>query len=368
MKTKNIVELGIFVVLVLMSIPASAQTMGLDTNLVIPKNNSMTVDLLINPINLANTMIAIATINFDPNVLRVDNVTSYQFPTLNYNTEAGILKIEAYNQFGAYDTSRISIKFTTASTSKPGDISPLIITNPMLMSTYGGQLAPEITNNRNATVVEAPRITMAHFTIPAGGYVDVPILLVMPKFDTITQPIKIINIAGVDLNITYNSSVIKPLNVNQPSFAGATNINNSGVIRIVGANVFGVTTDTQIAIIRFAANTSVSAVSKNTIKINSVMDYNQAPIVVDTFAGTGKVVANPLPTITPPTILPLKTGDVNGNGALDVGDVLFSAQGIAKLRFLNPNQTASADANHDGLFDIRDVLFIAQAVAGMRTL
>ncbi len=61
-------------------------------------------------------------------------------------------------------------------------------------------------------------------------------------------------------------------------------------------------------------------------------------------------------------------GDVNGNGALDVTDTLFTLQAVAALRTLTAAQTSAADVNGNGVLDITDGLFIAQAVAGLRIL
>ncbi len=67
-------------------------------------------------------------------------------------------------------------------------------------------------------------------------------------------------------------------------------------------------------------------------------------------------------------VLPVMKGDANGNRALDVGDVVFTLQGVAGLRQLDAAQTSAADVNGNGLMDVGDGLFIAQAVAGLRTL
>ncbi len=61
-------------------------------------------------------------------------------------------------------------------------------------------------------------------------------------------------------------------------------------------------------------------------------------------------------------------GDVNGNGAPDVGDGLFTLQAVAGLRQFNAAQTATADVNGNGVMDVGDGLFILQAVAGLRAL
>ncbi len=67
-------------------------------------------------------------------------------------------------------------------------------------------------------------------------------------------------------------------------------------------------------------------------------------------------------------IIPGGRGDVNGNGAVDIGDALFVAQAVAGLRQLNPAQTTAADVNGNSAVDIGDALFISQALAGLRTL
>ncbi len=113
-----------------------------------------------------------------------------------------------------------------------------------------------------------------------------------------------------------------------------------------------------------------------------IVTWNSSNITVGTIDAAGIFTALALGTTTitasngtingTATVIVTATaivrGDVNGNGALDVTDTLFTLQAVAALRTLTAAQTSAADVNGNGVLDITDGLFIAQAVAGLRIL
>ncbi|SFC36579.1 dockerin type I domain-containing protein [Ruminococcus albus] len=64
-----------------------------------------------------------------------------------------------------------------------------------------------------------------------------------------------------------------------------------------------------------------------------------------------------------------KRGDVNGNGRVEIGDVVMLASFIKQKRFFpDPGTEHRADVNNDGLVNTKDMLLVAAAVKGLRPL
>jgi hypothetical protein len=61
-------------------------------------------------------------------------------------------------------------------------------------------------------------------------------------------------------------------------------------------------------------------------------------------------------------------GDVNGNGKLDISDVVAALRFVAGLATPTAAQTAAADVNANGKVDISDIVALLRAVAGLSTL
>ncbi|MCR5542462.1 MAG: dockerin [Ruminococcus sp.] len=64
-----------------------------------------------------------------------------------------------------------------------------------------------------------------------------------------------------------------------------------------------------------------------------------------------------------------KRGDVNGDGKVDVSDIIVVASYIKQLRTFSDNDMKlRADVNNDGLINVKDILLIAAAIKGLRQL
>jgi hypothetical protein len=69
---------------------------------------------------------------------------------------------------------------------------------------------------------------------------------------------------------------------------------------------------------------------------------------------------------TPPPPVGVK-GDMNGDGKLNITDVVTALRGVAGLVTLTPTQQSLADVNGDGKFNITDVVLMLRKVAGLIT-
>ncbi|UCE17333.1 MAG: dockerin type I repeat-containing protein [Gemmatimonadota bacterium] len=60
----------------------------------------------------------------------------------------------------------------------------------------------------------------------------------------------------------------------------------------------------------------------------------------------------------------VKIGDVNGDGAIDILDVMFVVNIILELTQPTPDQIWAADSNNDGVVDIFDIFGIVEIILG----
>ncbi len=345
----------------LLPMTVNAQSIGMESNLNIPIFNSLTGKLLItSPINDSIGGVDV-TVIFNPNIVFIEQngISSTDFPTLNYevNNITGKIRIIAISTSGLKGTSSINIKFSTSNNSCIRCISPINITlnEKGLINTNGTVLTPKITN-RTIQITEAPLIKVDNFSIPLNGYTNVPVILVMPKNNTGNNSTKLLNVAAIDMIILYNSSVITASNVTLNNFSGAVNNTVPGTIRIVSVNIYGKTSDSTIATVKFTTSTNkTGSISFIYVLINKIANSDGDMIVTDVHGGFGKIIG-------------LKKGDLNHNGVLDVVDVLFAAQGVIGTRSLSIDDRLAGDVNNDNSLDIIDILFIAQGVAGIRNI
>jgi hypothetical protein len=63
--------------------------------------------------------------------------------------------------------------------------------------------------------------------------------------------------------------------------------------------------------------------------------------------------------------LPAASGDANGDGAVDVRDVILLLKSVAGLATLTPQQAAAGDVSGDGVVTIKDVVILLRRVAGL---
>jgi len=60
-------------------------------------------------------------------------------------------------------------------------------------------------------------------------------------------------------------------------------------------------------------------------------------------------------------------GDINADGAVDMGDVIFAERIILGLDVPTADQKKRADVNGDGVVDMGDVILIERYIAGLIT-
>ncbi|HEY3284276.1 MAG TPA: carboxypeptidase regulatory-like domain-containing protein [Armatimonadota bacterium] len=75
----------------------------------------------------------------------------------------------------------------------------------------------------------------------------------------------------------------------------------------------------------------------------------------------------PLTGTTPPPVTTGVRGDMNGDGKLNITDVVTALRGVAGLVTLTADQLKLADVNGDGKFNITDVVLMLRKVAGLIT-
>lgn len=63
--------------------------------------------------------------------------------------------------------------------------------------------------------------------------------------------------------------------------------------------------------------------------------------------------------------LPLPSGDINGDGAVNVGDAIMLLRSIVGLLTLTPRQVAAADVCADGKIDVGDAITILRYIVGL---
>ncbi|MCR5541487.1 MAG: leucine-rich repeat protein [Ruminococcus sp.] len=63
-----------------------------------------------------------------------------------------------------------------------------------------------------------------------------------------------------------------------------------------------------------------------------------------------------------------KLGDVNGDGSVDVTDIILIAADIKGARKLNETRRVRADVNYDGKINVTDIIMIAAHIKGKRIL
>jgi len=59
-------------------------------------------------------------------------------------------------------------------------------------------------------------------------------------------------------------------------------------------------------------------------------------------------------------------GDTNGNGDVDMADIIFSLQAMSKLQDSDPGANVCADVNGDGIIGVEEVIYTLQWVSELR--
>jgi nitrous oxidase accessory protein NosD len=149
--------------------------------------------------------------------------------------------------------------------------------------------------------------------------------------------------------------------------------NTNGRVRFAVSNPTGqgyIVGDAQIVILTIEAAPSAQAGDETEVTLNTV-DKMEAPspegslpLITTIFSGRVRIVSQvaevPVGTVT---------GDLNGDGALDVTDARWVAEAAIGIRTLSPEQRERADvAPPFGVIDVTDARFLAEAALGLRAL
>ncbi len=264
------------------------------------------------------------------------------------NLTANALSLTGTVMVNASVTNASAVTFTNTSIvqiTTPGFINGTVtnattgVGEPNVSVTAGG-----VTNLTNATGFYSISLAAGTYNVTASkvGFAT-----------NTTAGVVVTSGATTTLNIALQSTGV-------PGFINGTVTNATSALSEPGVNVSagGITVLTDAAglySISLAAGTYTVTASKAGFTTNTT-----AGVVVNAGATTTQNIAlQPLVGVL---------GDVNGNGALDVGDGLFTLQAVAGTRTLTAAQTALADVNHNGALDVGDGLFTLQAVAGARIL
>ena len=60
----------------------------------------------------------------------------------------------------------------------------------------------------------------------------------------------------------------------------------------------------------------------------------------------------------------MPTGDVNGDGVLDISDIIVLISYVLGLKEFNDEEFFQADINQDGIIDVSDIIIIINTILG----
>ena len=165
------------------------------------------------------------------------------------------------------------------------------------------------------------------------------------------------NLGSIDINLTYNSSVVIAVNVTCGDFdVTIPNLehNLSGLVRIVAFQTEnpGLNGSVNLAWIRLKAVGNTGETSPLNISVNTLKDATPQcnPVPYQASNGTFTVLLN---------------GDVNGDGEVDISDAMYLAKHVLGITGFEPIIEEAADVNGDGMIDISDAMYLAKHVLGI---
>ncbi len=223
---------------------------------------------------------------------------------------------------------------------------------------YGSYKWIVYTINYSDNSMNAASTGFRTFTInPAAADLSIPNSSAAPS-STVSIPINVNQangIAGFQLTVTFDSSVLKATG------ASAGNL-DSGWLITPNTNTAG-----QITIGGFSSNlTPLSSGSGSIVKI-------EFKVVGSNGDSTNLTFTNSKLTDKTAAVIPSQTqtgtfkvadmlGDINGDGTVDISDVILCLRQAVGLDTPNPSV---ADMNGDGIVDISDVILILRKAIGL---
>lgn len=97
--------------------------------------------------------------------------------------------------------------------------------------------------------------------------------------------------------------------------------------------------------------------------------WNNKPAEVwTTVVAETPAAPTPAPTTVAPTPAPAKLGDANGDGTIDVFDMIAVQKHIKQLESIPGNLLGAADANSDGVVDVFDMIAIQKHIKGLQSI
>lgn len=176
-------------------------------------------------------------------------------------------------------------------------------------------------------------------------------------FSEVTLPIVVTNatnVGSMQIVVTYNSSLVRAasatngnMDVMNCYFGDGyiiTNTYQNGSVGMDGTFIFANITFVPIA------NGDCSLTIDNYAECYDAT-YNTTPIALVMINGEYNSTGYML-------------GDVNGNGAINVGDAMVLAKHLIGISGFENIQEGTADVNRDGVIDAADVTYLARALLG----
>lgn len=183
------------------------------------------------------------------------------------------------------------------------------------------------------------------YTVRAGTSVTIPLIIDNAQ-----------NFAGVEATISYDSSLLTLQDVtwNENDYewtVKSSNITQKGEIKLLGLGVNALTEDSiKIAYAKFLVTDSIdesavtTALKVESCKVNNIEIQPMNTAVSDSYI----------------TIVDVLLGDINGDGKVDLTDIMMAAQFVTGKLNLTPSQIYAADMNGDGEVDLTDVMMMTQ--------
>jgi len=177
---------------------------------------------------------------------------------------------------------------------------------------------------------------------------------------TTVVPIRIdnaTNLGSVDINLTYNSSVVIAVNVTGGDFdVTIPNLehNVSGLVRIGAFQTEnpGLNGSVNLAWVKLKAVGNTGENSPLNISVNTLRDATPQCNLIPYQVSNG-------------TFTILLNGDVNGDGVVDIADAMYLAKHVLGITGFELIIEEAADVNGDDEIDLADAMYLAKYVLGI---
>ncbi len=207
-----------------------------------------------------------------------------------------------------------------------------------VVATDGAGNAGFDVSDNEFTIATGVQVFVLDYGVSANGTMVVPI-----------QITGVTDVAGVEIWLSYNSSVIIVLNITDGTLGSVTSSfnNTAGLAKMNYFYATGKSGDFIFTNVAFQAVGGAGDTSPLDLDVKALFDENGVPIIHTTEDGVF-------------TILALMEGDVNLDSCVTIVDAMYIAQYVATTRTLNADQLICGDVNDDGVVNMLDALHIAQ--------